>query len=321
MAPSLPVWRFYDLAKIHQPIDLMTDGKAISIPRNRNRILKTNQRDYYLDLFLLIASLLFNAIFLVLLPGFILTIFLGIVTTLFVPGYALLAVLYPDYQLGHYKYRFLASFGLSVVVSSLLTLIANYLISFYLISSFLAIFVWTVLLVLFAAYRRYQFERNSLDYLGVMDQKKDGLFVNLDKWKLTQFFLLFVLLLSAGRLIITSSSANSQFTEFYLLGADQLAGNLPEQVQAGQHPCAFIGIANHEGQEILYKVNYQIEGQDEVLLKEVRLNDEDTWEENVGLPAINQIGRYKISFTLHKGDNPVAYRSIHYWSNVVKNNP
>ncbi len=212
----------------------------------------------------------------------------------------------------------MASVGISVVVTSLLTLIVSCSTGFNKISTFSILISWTILLSLIAGHRRFKLARNQP--LVPVNAIKDHFKSKFNRWELTQSFLLLVLLFSVARLLVASSSTKPQFTEFYIMGPDRLAGNLPERVKVGQSLSLFVGIANHEGHRADYQIHYQIEGNPNHLLKAISLNDQDIWEKKVAFPRFNDIGRHKITLTLHQASDPSPYRTVHFWIKVTNPN-
>ena len=104
-------------------------GDRLQPPTAVSTALFSIQR-MYLDLLFLLAALLLNAAGLLLFPSFPLLLPLGAISLFFIPGYLLLAALYPDPRSLPPPQRFLGAFGLSVVVSSLLLLLVAYTAGF-----------------------------------------------------------------------------------------------------------------------------------------------------------------------------------------------
>lgn len=296
----------------------------------------------YSDLLFFLAVLLFNAAGLLLFPSsalccrspFLLP--LAAISLFFAPGYLLLAALYPDPRRLPPPQRSLGAFGLSVVISSLLLLLVAYTTGFTTRSAFIALLAWSLPLSLLTALRRRRMHpprsaflltrlfhsadttspqiaiRKSPFAIPPLAAIRNSRFVSPRPFPLIPYSLCLILFISLARLI-AASSATPQYTEFYLLGPDRLLGNLPERVPPGAAPEIFLGIANHEGRAVDYRVQIRVSGFPARPLMTLSLQDGASWEEKIALPSLPDSDRRKITLTLHKGADPSPYRTVYLW--------
>jgi uncharacterized membrane protein len=246
---------------------------------------------------------------------------LGLAFVLFLPGYVLIAALYPRKNDLDLAERLALSLGLSIVVVPLIGLGLDYSpwsISLNPILAFVTMFI--VLAAGVATYRR----------LTLPSDEAAGIPVNLalPKWsrvRMANRFLGLVLILALTGLgvgayfLATSSTDSGEFTQFYVLGADGRAEGYPRTVDVGDKFTLTLGIVNQEGEESRYRVQATIGGQPAVSLDSLQLANNEKWEGPLVLTATQPGRNLKVEFVLYKGDNGVPYRTLHLWIDVEGN--
>ncbi|MDD4126667.1 MAG: DUF1616 domain-containing protein [Methanomicrobium sp.] len=267
---------------------------------------------------------------------------------LFIPGYALIAALFPGNKDIDGIERIALSFGLSIAVVPLIGLGLNYTpwgIRLDPIVTSLVIFTTAMLLI--AQFRRAELPKDEMFEIplhSLADEAKEELFPK-DSTK-TDKILSIILIISIFAAIATTifvivvPKEGEKFTEFYILGEKGMAADYPTKFYAGSDNNITIGIGNHEYRDISYFVEIFAINQtfDEktntsainkmTLLgrEEINIPDNKTTEFdytfNIKDPAMN-----KLEFLLFADsypDNSVtkfdrineSYRDLHLWVDV-----
>ncbi|OYR41422.1 DUF1616 domain-containing protein [Halorubrum sp. Eb13] len=270
---------------------------------------------------------------------------LGLVAMAFVPGYALVAVLFPgtaqdDGSLTLVE-RSVLAIGLSVCLVPLVGLGLDYSPrSIRPDELVLIIGLLSVVLVAVAAVRRLRLPpddrfdpRNAGDTITGLMRDETGRSVS------TLNVLLIVGLLVAANGVgfaAVSTDRGEQFTEFYILTEDSktsdlVAGDYPDEVGGGAEP-VHIGIANKEGETVEYTVVVLLqsfEGERERLMVRERtletfsvtLQPGETLMEPHELDTYVTGNDLRVTYLLYEGSLPTnerigidtAYRHTHFW--------
>jgi uncharacterized membrane protein len=253
---------------------------------------------------------------------------LGLPLVLFLPGYTLIAALFPAKSDLDGIERTALSFGLSIAIVPLIGLILNYtpfgirplpvLVS---LSIFIFIMCWL-------AYTRraslpeteafeISFSAAALSLKNEILEKSES---KLDR-ALTVFLILSILLSVAtlGYIIVTPKEGE-HFTEFYLLGPQGKADNYTTNYTLGQSGTVIVGIVNHEYMPVNYTMEVKLENQSLSLpenLQKITLAHNETWEEPVTLTPPFEGQDMKLEFLLfNETDKTTPYRNLHLWINV-----
>ena len=285
-------------------------------PERRKYNLGVNRT---VDLALVVACALATTLIVLLVPsveparvGF------GLVFVLFLPGYVLVAALYPRKDDLDLVERLALSLGLSIAVVPLIGLALNYSpwgIRLDPILAFLTLFV--VLAASVAMYRRLVLPPGEAMAIPV-----NLLLPKLLSLRLADRLLGLLLVLAlaglgvGGYFLATSSAGSEKFTEFYVLGPGGKAEGYPRAVDVGQEFTLMLGIVNHEGAEVNYRVQATIAGRPAASLDSLQLANKEKWERPLTLTATQPGSNQKVEFVLYKGDNDVPYRTLHLWLDV-----
>jgi len=268
-----------------------------------------------IDLQLVMAFVLLSILFILLSPlnKTPIRIILGLPLVLFLPGYSLIAALFPKKDDIDSIERIALSFGLSIAIVPLIGLILNYTpFGIRLIPILISLSLVTISLSLLAYTRRMNIDEDkrfsiSLNYKLEMPTRTD---------KILTSILLISIILSVCTVIyaITVPRTGEKFTEFYILGPEGKADNYPTNLSVGENGTVIIGIVNREYKPTNYKLKIQL-GNRTLLEKEIKLNHNETFRENFTLSPLEN-GKRKLEFLLYKKNNSTIYRSLHLWVEV-----
>ncbi|MBN2735192.1 MAG: DUF1616 domain-containing protein [Methanomicrobiaceae archaeon] len=267
---------------------------------------------------------------------------------LFIPGYALIAALFPGNKDIDGIERTALSFGLSIAVVPLIGLALNYTpwgIRLDPIVTSLVIFTLAMLFI--AQFRRAELpedERFEVPLQPMIKEAKEELFPK-ESTK-TDRILSIILIISIIAAIATTifvivvPKEGEKFTEFYILGEKGMAADYPTKFYAGTSQNVTIGIGNHEYRDISYFVEVfavnqifneetntssinemSLLGREEVLVPENSTTEFD-YTFSINDPKIN-----KIQFLLFADSYPEnsvtkfdrineSYRDLHLWVDV-----
>jgi uncharacterized membrane protein len=191
-----------------------------------------------------------------------LRVLFGIPVVLFIPGYALIAALFPKAQDIDGIERIALSFGLSVAVVPLIGLALNYTPwGIRLDPVVVSLALFTIVMCLVAQYRRAQVpagERFSVPFSRLVPALRTEFFPKessrLDR--ILSFILLVAIVAAVATTVyvIAVPKEGEKFTEFFILGKDRKAADYPTRLVAGESAPLFIGIGNHEYRNLTYTV-------------------------------------------------------------------
>lgn len=261
---------------------------------------------------------------------------LGLLFVLFLPGYALIAALFPKDKDIDWIERVALSFGLSIAAVPLLGLLLNYTPW----GIRLEPIVTTVLLFTFgmcgiAYYRRMQMPVEDRLSISIELQVPDwGDYDLLDKVLTIALVISIVAAVAALTYVLVVPREGEKFTEFYILDRNGMAQDYPTQLNVSEQGTVIMGVVNHEYEMINYSLtvvlvtvqfvfnsttqrNDTIELSNQTLdTRPVLLEHERTWEEFLNF-SIAQTGDYKLRFLLFRGAiQGEPYRNLHLWINV-----
>ena len=173
---------------------------------------------------------------------------------LFIPGYALIAALFPGSDEIDTLERTALSFGLSIAVVPLIGLALNYTPwGIRLDPIVLSLVLFTVIMVLVAHYRRALLspeERFTLPVGEWYNEAKNELFSeNQSSLDRALSYILIIAILAAvitTVYVIVVPKEGEHFTEFYILGEGGMAADYPDRFPVDAPQSVIIGVGNHE---------------------------------------------------------------------------
>lgn len=181
---------------------------------------------------------------------------------LFIPGYALIAALFPEKGDINLLERIALSFGLSIAVVPLIGLGLNYTpwgIRLNPIVTSLVVFI--VVMVVIAQYRRgvlpkeqrFQFPFREI-FTGIQYEFFPASGSRTDRILSVILLILIIAAIGTTIIVIVVPKEGEKFTEFYILGEKQKAADYPERIIPGEKYPMYIGIGNHEYRNVTYTV-------------------------------------------------------------------
>ncbi|MFH0966975.1 MAG: DUF1616 domain-containing protein [Methanobacteriota archaeon] len=185
---------------------------------------------------------------------------------LFIPGYVLIASLFPGIDDIDLIERIALSFGLSIAVVPLTGLALNYTPwGIRLDPIVISLYLLTVGLILIAQYRRallpegqrYGFPGEAM-IQGVRDEFFPLECSRTDR--ILSIVLLVAVIAAIGTtvFVIVVPKEGEKFTEFYILGEKKMAADYPDQMDVGEKYPLYIGVGNHEYRNVTYTVETQM---------------------------------------------------------------
>jgi uncharacterized membrane protein len=251
-------------------------------------------------------------------------IFLGLPLVLFLPGYSLIAALFPRKADLDGIERIALSFGLSIAIVPLLGLALNYTPFGIRLSPILALLsLFTVSFAVGASVRRSMIpegERFDVEFGSALKTLKESFRAADTKIdRILSIVLIISIVLAIGMVIyvIVTPKQGEKFTEFYVLGPGGKASDYPTNLTVGEEGEVIIGIVNHEYATVTYQLEVKLNG--EVIGEErIELVHNETWESHFTFRATRTGEDQKLEFLLFKAglEEAEPYRSLHLWVDV-----
>jgi len=251
-------------------------------------------------------------------------IILGLPLVLFLPGYSLVALLFPAKDsLGWFE-RIALSFGLSIATVPLLGLALNYTpFGIRLSPVLIALSLFTVSLALCAYLRRCkppEEDRFVVDFNDFKDFLSAQVFFCkkkkcIDKILSVILVISIALAISMTVYLVAMPKQGEKFTEFYILGPNGTASDYPTNLTVGEEGKVIIGIVNHEYADVTYQLEARLNGEviDE---RSIDLMHNERWESPFSFRATKAGKDQKLEFLLYKDGVKDAYRTLHLWMDV-----
>ncbi|MDQ1276358.1 MAG: hypothetical protein QG610_1934 [Euryarchaeota archaeon] len=265
----------------------------------------------------------------VLSESFIRTV-LGLPLVLFLPGYALIALLFPTKHGLEGIERVALSVGMSVAIVPLIGLVLNNtslgIREMPLLESLSAFIILTCA----AAYvRRRQLPEDKAFGVSIRASARSLLVEVLGKpesstEKTLRVFLAISVLTLIGAVAYTTIVPHEQdpYTEFYILGPEGKADNYTTEYIQGESGTVIIGVANHEHRTVNYTVDVRLENKSLALpenQRHIQLEDNTTLEEPLEITPSIEGENMELQFLLFNDtEKEVPYEDLRLWINVTE---
>jgi uncharacterized membrane protein len=222
------------------------------------------RQDFPKDLILVILWLAAGilAIYLPFLNQTPISVVFALPVVLFIPGYCLIAALFPKNDDISPSERIALSIGLSIAVVPLIGLGLNYTpFGIRLDPILIALTIFTLAMILVAHYRRALLPREKrfrVPFNEIAGTIRNSLFPTEGSMVDRILTVVITLAILASILItvyvIAIPKEGERFTEFFILGENKIASGYPDMIIAGQNYPVFIGVGNHEYRDITYTI-------------------------------------------------------------------
>ena len=188
---------------------------------------------------------------------------LALPVLLFIPGYCLIAILFPkNDDLGLVE-RIMLSIGFSIAIVPLIGFGLTFTpLGIRLEPLVIAIILLTWVMVLFAHYQRAVLpreERFRVSFLAIAGRIREEFLPREEKGvdRFLSVVLTLVILgviLATVYVIVVPKEGGERFSEFYLLGKNQTASEYPDMILPSRNYPMYIGVGNHEYRTVTYTV-------------------------------------------------------------------
>jgi len=282
----------------------------------------------------------------------IIRVIIALPIILFLPGYALIAALFPQRDDIDVIERITLSFGLSITVVPLMGLVLNYTSwGMRLEPVVICLVLFTIILDLAAAHRRMDLapEHQFMIPFRQIVQKARGTLTPPSGSRVDRalyFLLLFSILIAVAATIyvITIPKEGEHFTEFYLLGENGKAADYSQDLGMETEYRLIIGIGNHEYRNVTYLVECYLMNM--TFDPETNVSHLDTmrWLDTFSVDlshnttreipwkfTVSEKGYNRLEFLLFNETVPndktwfmdrinASYRDLHLWIHIWNNN-
>ncbi|MGC9443888.1 MAG: DUF1616 domain-containing protein [Candidatus Methanospirareceae archaeon] len=252
-------------------------------------------------------------------------ILLGLPLVLFLPGYALIALLFPRRDDLDGIERVALSFGLSIAVVPLLGLALNYTpFGIRLSPVLVSISVLTIALALGAVWRRANLpeaDRFGVAFSAAFRALRESITASESRLdRILTVILIISIVMAIGMVVyvIVTPKQGEKFTEFYILGPGGKAADYPTALQTGDEGLVIIGVVNHEYATVEYRLEVRM---GDVMFTNERfaLSHNETRERPFTFRPTQVGADQKLEFLLFRaGQNETEpYRTLHLWVDVT----
>lgn len=274
---------------------------------------------------IIITALTFASVLSPLLENTAIRTILGIPLVLFLPGYTLIAALFPGKNDLDTIERIALSFGLSIAIVPLIGLVLNFTPwGIRLVPILMSLTFFIIVMTIAAQIRRLKLAENmrfEVKFKEIYDSIRTEMFVK--QQNRTDKILTIVLVISIVAsvimlvYVIVTPKQGEKFTEFYILGTGGKAEGYPTNIAAGKTSAVIVGIVNHEYEPVNYTLQVKI---NEDILKEQQIQTahNQTWQQQVNFTPLRAGTSLKLQFLLYRNSNfTQPYRDTHLWVNVT----
>ncbi len=244
---------------------------------------------------------------------------LPVIVLLLLPGYCLMAALYPRNGSMQGPQKLVLSIVSSLAIVPLTMLALNFTPwGLGLVSDTAAMSTVILILATTAFVRRARLPREERPHFTrprIRRPQLDGG----TKADMVISLVLVMAIAGAGwglHYAVTTPSHEDAFTDFYLLGGDGLIGDYPTELAPGESANVTVGVVNHENEDVDYSVDLLLDGQPMKHYGPVLLADEEEWSRVIHIAISEEGERHRVEFILRRGSETEPYRSLHLWIDV-----
>ena len=258
---------------------------------------------------------------------------LALLLFMFLPGYAMIAALFPGKgDLGAIE-RIVLSAGMSLVISPLIGFALNFTdLGVRGLSATLSVALFTLVCLDVAVRRRRRAPaagRFTVDLLAPLKAAWAGLSAadrpRHEQKAAAMVVLSLALVIGAVALVAVPPAQQERYTEFYLYGNNSTMSGYPLDFTLGEPKPVIVGIANHEGSGMAYDLVVILEDRNGthghgIYSEHIVLADDQTLEKTINLAPDTAGGHMDLLFLLYAdGNQDAPYRACNLWVNVSAN--
>ena len=285
------------------------------------------------DINIIIFLVVITSIFVLVPPlstTYVLRIILGVPMVLFLPGYALIAALFPRKDdLGGIE-RLALSFGMSIAVVPLLGLGLNYTPhGIRLNPILLTLDIFTLIMCAVVVKRRSVLPDSEVFsvpfrayYRSVYDEVLLTGRSNVDKILAVVLAISVLLSILMVVYVIVNPKQGEKFTEFYILGAGGMIHDYPIEITLGESGTVIVGISNHEYKTVNYSMDLLLDGEQlemEEYWKVIPLGHNEIMERELTFMPHMARSDMKLEFFLYNENNYTEpYKDLRLKISVVE---
>lgn len=248
----------------------------------------------------------------------VLRVVLAIAFLVFFPGYTLVAALFPKKNSLDSVERMVLILVMSIAVVPLVGIIMNYTpwgIGTYPIVGSISGLIFICSLVALLRRRGLPIEERFEPRIR-FSLPRFGSGGRLDLVLSVVLCLAVVGAIGAFAYVLSVPRHVEKFSEFYLLGANGMIEDFPQEATVGQPVELTLGIANREHNDTTYNVEMTIDGESVNRIGPILLSNDEKWEDSVSIVPTEAGPNRKVELVLRKNDFTEPYLTLHLMLNV-----
>lgn len=252
----------------------------------------------------------------------------GMLLIFFVPGYALLAAVFPQKESITNIERAIFSLVFSVTIVGGVGLLLSYtqlgISSAPLVAS-ISVFVVVSTCAAYVRRRSLSPGRSFSIPLPRVSDVKRALSLRevtrtLDKTLIIVLILILVTSLVATVYLVATPFSGQPYTELYVLGPDGKAQDYPSQFRLGEEKSVIVGVTNHEQRTVDYTLVTSLNGttgSSKLSAEKISLANNQNWEQTVAIKPDQTGTNLELSFMLYANNDTSPLQMTHLWVNVT----
>jgi len=262
---------------------------------------------------------LFLILVIILLPSNVLRIILGLPFLLFIPGYTLMAAMFPREERLSGIERLALSFVLSIVVVPFMGLIINYtpwgIRLETILYSTTAFIIITSAIAWLGRRRLTESERYRVEFELTLPGWEASV-----SSKVLSVALVVAIIGALGVMtyVIVTPKEAVRFTELYIEVPEGKGEWYPEKLAVGEEGAMVVGIVNHEQQKVNYRLEVTIDGTRTREVGPIVLENDRVWKELVAFAPDKVGSEQKVEFLLYREGQSEVYRSAYVSVDVTE---
>jgi uncharacterized membrane protein len=252
----------------------------------------------------------------------------GLLLIFFVPGYAMLAAIFPKKETITHVERAIFSLVFSVIIVGGVGLILNYTqfgLTTEPLVAFIAVFIIVSTCAAYARRRSLSSEETFAIFMPSVLDVRRALSLKevtgaLDKTLIIVLILILSTSLVATIYLLAMPYSGQRYTELYVLGPDGKAQDYPSQLRLGENKSVIVGVTNREQRAVQYTLVTTLNGtagSSTISTEKFGLTNDQNWEKTEVIQPDLTGTNLKLSFLLYANDDASPIQQTHLWLNVT----